>query len=97
MKISTDGRFPISNDPVLLKQRLDEIHRILSVQINGLTEGRSSVLHAATDAIPDNAYGADGDFVHKKTKSVTSGAPNYVIQGWDKISGAWVERRTIAP
>ena len=81
-----------SDMPALIRGLRDYFPK-LSRKVNGLGSGAFSEWDNATDTVP-TVEGAQGDFVKKKTRQElgTSGS-KYVIDGWEYIGTAWVQRR----
>ena len=83
MRINTDPRLPQNEDPKALKQRLYEIHRDVSQQVNAMSEGLLSGASNAAAAMPTTGTYAKGDFVRNSAPSELGAASSkYVVFGW---------------
>ena len=83
-----------ANDPILpmnpetpyersLNLRLKDIFRVLSVRVNGLSEGRLNAIDNIATAAPITGTYAQGDFVRNSAPSeLGAAASKYVIFGW---------------
>lgn len=81
-------------------RRLTQFFRDVSNQLNGITEGRVSVFHAAYTAAPTDGQFVQGDFVLNSTPSELGTAGNkYIIHGWrctaSGTPGTWLQIRTL--
>lgn len=83
MRINTDARLPQSDDVSALKQRLYDLHREVSAQLNALSEGQlRGASNAATSAPVSGVY-AVGDMVRNAAPAeFGSAGSKYVVTGW---------------
>lgn len=83
MRINTDARLPQNSDALALKQRLYELHREISVQLNALAEGQVRGASNAATAAPTTGVYAVGDVVRNSSpvESGTAGS-KFVVTGW---------------
>jgi hypothetical protein len=81
-----------------LIRRLVELLTRSNEQVNGLTEGRIALNHAAVTAAPTTGTWTQGDRL-KNSAPVEAGSPAYVIDGWVCVAsgtpGTWLEQRTL--
>lgn len=90
---STDDKFGAD-----LVFKLRSILSSVIDQVNNLTEGKVSAVHAATDSAPTTGTYQVGDFIRKKTpvEAGTAGS-KYVVIGYLCVAagtpGTWVEAR----
>ena len=100
MKLAIDPRLPVSESVGPLKARLYELFRLLSQQVNALSEGSIDALHQAMTTAPTTGKWKQGDFITNSAPSElgTTGS-KYVISGWLCVSsgepGTWVQSRTL--
>lgn len=93
MKLPSDPR--IIDGPRLV-QRLVDLHRDISRQVNGLSEGRIAARYGATVAAPTTGLHGKGDIVWNSAPAEVGSAPNtYVTLGWVCVDGG--EPGTWAP
>lgn len=90
MKIGTQYA---SKDPELVKYL-----RNVSVQLNGISEGKLEASYNALTAAPTTGTHAQGDFVRNSAPSEAGGAGNkYVVFGWicsvAGTPGTWLQCR----
>lgn len=94
MKLNTQPRIQ-TNDP-----RLYELLRDISVQVNGLSEGRVTATYNAYTAAPTTGVWAQGDFLKNSAPSeLGSSSSKYVILGWictvSGEPGTWLQCRVL--
>lgn len=94
MKLNTQPRIQ-TNDP-----RLYELIRDISVQVNGLSEGRVTATYNAYTAAPTTGVWAQGDFLKNSAPSeLGSSSSKYVILGWictvSGEPGTWLQCRVL--
>ncbi len=98
MKLSTDPRIP--RDAANLSQRLNDLHRDIAQQVNGMAEGRLAAHYSAQTAAPTTGTHAQGDFV-RNSAPVEAGVAlsRYVVTGWLCVSGGtpgtWLQCRVL--
>ena len=82
-RVNTDARLPQADDVRALKQRLYELHRDVSTQLNAISEGQMQGATNAATAAPISGSYAPGDFVRNSapTELGTLGM-RYVVEGW---------------
>lgn len=98
MKISSD--FPIIDDWEKLGHFLGDRLRLISRQLNGVSEGLIAANHGAMPAPPTNGAHAVGDFVRNSvTTELGAVSAKYVITGWYCVGagtpGTWVAARCL--
>lgn len=92
MKQDTNPRLPA--EPARLAQRLTDLLSRLADQVNRLTEGQASAVHNAQAAPPASGTWAEGDFIKNSAPAeLGSLGSKYVIEGWMRVGGAWLEKR----
>jgi hypothetical protein len=83
MRVNTDARLPQNSDVLALKQRLYELHREVSVQLNALAEGQVRGASNAASAAPTSGVYAVGDVVRNLAPTeLGSSGSRYVVTGW---------------
>lgn len=81
-----------------LIQKLTDILREMSRQVNGLSEGRQSSNYAAQSSVPTTGTWLRGDFVLNSAPAEAGAAGSkYIIHGWrctaSGTPGTWVQCR----
>jgi hypothetical protein len=98
MRLNTDPRLPQTDDMRSLKQRLYELFRDVSTQVNATSEGMiQGATNAATVAPTEGKY-AVGDFVRNIAPAELGAAGSkYVITGWLCVAAplTFVETRAL--
>lgn len=81
-----------------LVQKLTDILREMSRQVNGLSEGRQAANYASQSAVPTTGTWLQGDFVLNSAPSELGAAGSkYIIHGWrcaaSGTPGTWLQCR----
>lgn len=81
-------------------QRLYELFRKIAIQLNALSEGRSSAYYSASSSPPSSGVWALGDFVaNVNTVELGASGSKYIIRGWRCVAagtpGTWVQERCL--
>ena len=98
MRLSLEPRLPGEFEPLL--RQLRKLFIDLSVQLNGVTEGKIEQYHSALTAPPTTGIWRQGDFV-KNSAPTESGSVSskYVVIGWictvSGEPGTWVQCRCL--
>lgn len=83
MRLSTDARMPQNGDMRALVTRLNEIHRDVANQLNGISEGALRASNNASPTMPAVGPYALGDFVRNSAPAeLGTAGSKYVVFGW---------------
>lgn len=101
MRLEENPQFPMNPDSGYaqnLNYTLTRIHRSIAAKVNGIADGRLSVIDNAGTAAPTTGAWAQGDFVRNSAPTEAGSASSkYVIFGFLCVSGGtpgtWVQCR----